>query len=216
MGKIHHEKMVLKGKGKNDLLPLLALFVAVILIVAMGIYFFYSGKGEDDHDHILEPTEGWLDTYSPVNSVGTSDNDWWTTYPNQNPDRGNIVSHPSWIEERLKDGPILVFAHSDNCMPCIQQQESVDGIMKNHGDEIFLFDLLSGVDERASEIFKIYDPNGSPNYIPLTILITIVEDGFGNERIGWHGIEGATGGEWLTNYVKDAISYHYLNVDDWS
>ncbi len=216
LGKVHDVKMVKREKGRKDVVPLLVLAVVIAVILTSGIYLLTTSDKGDVDTNVEQPSEGWLDTYSPKESVGSSDDDWWTSYPNQNPDSGVVVNHLSWIKEKLTDGPIIVFAHSDNCMPCIEQQESVDGIMKNYGDDIYLFDYLSGVDARASEVFKIYDPNGSPNYIPLTIIITIVEDSFGNERIGWHGTEGATGGEWLTNYVKDAIYYHHQNIEDWS
>ena len=71
-------------------------------------------------------------------------------------------------------------------------------------------------DARAAEAFQVYDPNGSPNYIPLTIIVTLVEDSGGNVRIGWHGNEGATGSQWLMKYVQDAIYYYQENVDNWS
>ena len=87
--------------------------------------------------------------------------------------------------------------------------------MNEYGNDIQFIDLLSGSDPEAMEAFDIYDANGSPNYIPLTIIVTLIEDSSGNVRIGWHSNEGATGGEWLTNYVKDAIYYHHINVDEW-
>lgn len=216
LGKVHHVKMVKGKKGKNDLLPLIGLTLAVVVIVVVGIYLLTSGDNGDDDTQSEGSKEGWLDTYSPEKGIGSSDDDWWTFYPDQHPSWGEMPDHPAWIREKLKDGPVLIFAHSDNCMPCIQQQESVNWIMKNHGDDIQLLDYLSGVDARAVEAFAAYDPNGSPNYIPLTVVITIVEDDFGNERIGWHGTEGETGDEWLSGYVKDAIYYHQENVDEWS
>ena len=221
LGKVHDVKMLKKEKGNKDIIPFVILLIVISGLIGIGVYLFIDSDNGDvdtnvEDNDFEEPSESWLDTYSPKKRVGSSDDDWWTSYPNQNPDRGEVVNHPSWIEEKLKEGPILVFAHSDNCMPCIEQQESVDEIMKNYGDEIHLFDYMSGVDARASEVFNIYDPNGSPNYIPLTLIITIVEDSSGNERIGWHATEGATGGEWLTNYVKDAIYYHHQNIDEWS
>ncbi len=213
--KVHDVKMVKREKGRKDLLPFFVLLVVITLIVSSGIYFLITSDSGGVDTTVEKPTEGWLSAYSPKESPGSSDDNWWTSYPDQNPNIGGVVNHPSWIEEKLKDGPILVFAHSDDCVPCIQQEETVKGIMKNYGNDIHLFDYLSGRDARASEVFKTYDANGPPNYIPLTVIITIVEDRFGNERIGWHGTEGATGGEWLADYVKDAIYYHNRNIDEW-
>ncbi|MBN1539565.1 MAG: hypothetical protein JW939_05425, partial [Candidatus Thermoplasmatota archaeon] len=126
LGKVHHVKMVQMDRGKNELLPLIGLIIVVMLVLGgIGVYFIVTGNKGDDGGGVDIPDEGWLDTYSPKEKVGSSDDDWWTVYPHQNPNDGDMPDHPSWITEKLKSGPVLVFAHSDNCVPCIQQQESV-------------------------------------------------------------------------------------------
>lgn len=164
---------------------------------------------DDNNDH-------WLENYSPLFDVGLSDNDWWTQYPKQNPSKGSTPIHPQWLVNMLYNGSILILGHSSGCKPCIEQQDSIKNIMDFFGEEIQFVDLQSGVDERANEIIKLYDPDGSPNCIPSTILLTLVKDGSGHIQIGWHSIEGATGDDWLINYVVDAIYYHYENVNEWS
>ena len=217
LDKVHHLQMVKKGEDKNNIVPLVVLLTMIIIVIAGGIYYLTGNDSENNEgDGHETPPEGWLDNYSPDERVGSSEEDWWTVYPTQNPSWGEMPDHPSWLTDKLKNGPILILDHSEGCEPCVQQQADVDSIMKNYGEDIQFVKLLSGTDARAAEVFQIYDPNGSPSYVPLTIIVTLVEDSSGNVRIGWHGDEGATGIEWLTDYVKDAIYYHHNNVDDWS
>lgn len=216
LDKVHHTEMYIKGQGRTTIIPVVGALIVIALLVAGGLYLFINNEKEDDDDGDTEtPSEGWLADYSPKKKIGNSEDDWWISYPNQNPNWGENPAHPSWVTEKLQKGPILILDHSEGCMPCIQQQEDVDSIMKNYGNYIQFLDLLSGSDPEATEAFPVYDSNGPPNYIPLTILITLVEDTSGNVRVGWHSTEGATGYDWLSNYVKDAIYYHHNNVDEW-
>lgn len=217
MEKVHGGPPVSKEAETNSFVPLLIVIVLVVGIIGAGIYYgFFSNNGSDNGNDIEVPDPDWLDSYSPKNRVSIYDDDWWVSIPQQNPSAGSTVSHPSWVTDRIKSKPLLVFAHSDNCMPCIEQQEFISEMMKVYGNDVQLLDLLSGNDARATEAFKAYDPNGSPNYIPLTAVITLAEDNTGTVRIVWHSIEGATGGEWLSNYVKDAIYYHHQYAARWS
>jgi len=216
MEKVHDTKPSSAGPEPKNFVPLLVVIGLVVLIIGAGIYYgMTSGSGGDDGDGIDVPYSDWLDSYSPKYRVSAYDDDWWTVLPQQNPSSGKQVPHPSWVTDRIKNKPLLVFAHSDNCMPCIQQQESIAEAMKVFGNDIQLLDLLSGNDARATEAFKSYDPNGSPNYIPLTVVITLAEDSGGTVRMAFHSKEGATGSEWLSNYIKDAIFYHHQNVGRW-
>ena len=213
----HRTKMYMKGHGRTAIIPVIGVLIVIVILVAGCVYLFFEDeKKNEDNGHINTPPEGWLDDYSPKEGIGTSEDDWWISYPDQNPNRGEMPAHPSWVMEKLQEGPLLILDHSDGCMPCIQQQEDVDSIIYDYGEDIQLLDLLSGSDPEASEAFPVYDANGSPNYIPLTILITLVEDSSGNVRVGWHSTEGATGYDWLSNYVRDAIYYHHHNVAGWS
>jgi len=215
--KVHHSEMKINGQRRTTIIPVVGVLIVIALLVAGGTYLLIiSDEGDDDNGDTDTPSEGWLDDYSPKEKIGNSEDDWWIPYPSQNPNWGEIPDHPSWVTEKLQEGPVLILDHSEGCIPCIQQQGDVDTIMKNYGNYIQFLDLLSGSDPEAGEAFPVYDANGSPNYIPLTIIVTLMEDTNGNVRIGWHSIEGATGYEWLSNYVKDAIYYHHENVDEWS
>ena len=214
---VHRTKMYIKGQRRTAIIPVVGVLIVIALLVVGGLYLFVNDEKEDDDNGDTDiPSEGWLDDYSPKERTGASEDDWWISYPSQNPNWGETPAHPSWVTDKLQDGPLLILDHSEGCMPCIQQQEDVDSIMKDFGNDIQFLDLLSGSDPEATEAFTVYDANGSPNYIPLTIIVTLVEDSSGNVRVGWHSTEGATGYEWLSNYVRDAIYYHHHNIDGWS
>ncbi|RLF60101.1 MAG: hypothetical protein DRN37_03225 [Thermoplasmata archaeon] len=213
--KVHKLEMV-HGTEKSNLVPLVILVILIVIISSVGIYFLSRGNSDGGGKGSSGPPEdGWLDDCIPVHDTGSGEDDWWIVYPDDHPDWGTDPDHPDWVLERLGRGPILILDHSDNCIPCLRQQEDVDSIMEYFGDDILLIDLLSGQDERASEVFGVYDPGGPPNYIPLSVIITLVKDVNGEVKIGWHSVEGATGEEWLTEHVKDAIYYHRENIDEW-
>ncbi|MCU0799243.1 MAG: hypothetical protein MUC62_06175 [Candidatus Thermoplasmatota archaeon] len=216
MEKVHDSKPSSAGSEPKNFVPLLVVIGLIVLLIGAGVYYGITSNNGPDDNGIDVPDSDWLDVYSPKFRASIYDDDWWTVSPQQSPSSGKQVAHPSWITERIKNGPILVLAHSEGCAPCIQQQEDVVTIKGIYGSDMQFLDLLSGSDARATEAFGSYDPNGSPNYIPLTILFTLIKDNSGNVRIAWHSHEGATGGEWLTNYVKDAIYYHHENVSGWS
>jgi len=151
-------------------------------------------------------------------SVGTGPDDWWTVYPDQHPNAGSEVDHPQWILDSLEEKPVLILDHSTGrCKACIDQESYVDAVLEDNGDDVTYENLISGGgDTRADELFDIYDPNGGKPYIPLTVILTLVEDSDGNVVVGWHSMEDPTGGEEMVrSYVEDAIDYHEENVGDW-
>lgn len=150
-------------------------------------------------------------------SVGSGSDDWWTVYSNQHPGAGSEVDHPSWVLDLLEDGPILILDHSTNCEACIKQEEAANAVLEEVGEDSIAFENLIAdpENERANALFEIYDPNAGTWYIPLTVIITLVEDEDGNVVVGWHSGEGDTGEDWLLSYVEDAIEYHEENVGDW-
>ena len=145
-------------------------------------------------------------------SVGTGPDDWWTAYPDHHPMAGSDVDHPPWVLKILQDRPLLILDHSTNCIPCIEQEKAADAVMEDYGDDIAYENLVPGVgDFNADEIFDIY----GIQYIPLTIVLTLVEDEAGNVVVGWHTAEDATGVDWLRSVVEDAIEFHEENVGGW-
>lgn len=214
--KVHGLEMV-HGSKKSNLFQLVILVILIVILSSVGIYVLSRGNSDGGGGSSRgPPEEGWIDDYRPMFDTGSGEDDWWIVYPDGHPNWGTYPDHPDWVMERLGRGPILILDHSDNCIPCIKQREDVDSIMVYFRDDIQSIDLLTGEDERADEAFGVYDPNGPPNYIPLTVLITLVRDVDGGVKIGWHAVEGATGEEWLSEHVKDAIFYHRENIDEWS
>jgi hypothetical protein len=168
---------------------------------------------DDDPKHDSE--EDWLDSYSPVYSTGSGDDDWWITYPEQHPSPGTDVEHLDWILDSLDRKPLVILAHSEGCIACQQQQEDMDELLEEHGEEVKYYDImLDGTDPRGSDLYEVYDPNKAQQYMPLTIIVTLVKDGGGGVKVAWHSQEGATGEDWLWNYTEDAICYHTNNVDN--
>ncbi len=177
--------------------------VAIIVVFAL-MMSMDTPEGEENPP---PPTSNWLDSYKPEHKTGSSKNDWWTAYPDINPAPGSPVDHPSWVEDVLDDGPLIILDHSEGCAPCVAQTGDIEAVMKYYQGQITYLDLLSGGDDqRAFDAFDAYDPNGDPPYIPLTIVITRVKDESGT-RIVWHSTEGATGQDWIVGYIQDAIYY---------
>lgn len=144
-------------------------------------------------------------------SVGSEKEDWWIEFPNS----GSEVNHPEWVLDALKEGPVLLFDHSTNCVGCIDQGNDIESVMEDFTDEeIIYYDIIAGEDDkRGYELFNIYEPEG---FIPLTILLTLVQDSDRDVVVGWHGVVGATGEEWVRSYVEDAIIYYDENFENWN
>ena len=60
-------------------------------------------------------------------SVGSGDDEWWTTYPDQSTGAANDVNHPSWVLDALKSKPVLIYVHK-SCSYCVPQTEAVQNI----------------------------------------------------------------------------------------
>ena len=188
-------------------LTILMALVTMLVVVAYAMNITNLEK-------VNQPTplpSNWLDSYTPEHRVGTLKNDWWTAYPDINPASGSPVDHPSWVEDALNDGPLIILDHSEGCAPCVAQTGDIEAVMRNfQGDIVYLDILADGSDQRAYDAFDAYDPNGDPQYIPLTVIVTRIEDEDGT-RIVWHSNEGATGQDWIEGYVKDAIYYFHMS-----
>jgi len=192
--------------GHRRDLAILSTVVVVLAIVAAVVHF--TPDTEEAPPPPLPP--GWPDGYQPVHSIGDLKNDWWEDYPAINPDPGGSVSHPAWVTDALRDGPVIILDHSEGCAPCVQQTADVTAVLADYQGRITFIDLLAdGSDQRAYDAFDAYDANGDPPYIPLTIIVTRLDGGDGT-RIIWHSAEGATGKDWLHDYIKDAV--HYYNT----
>jgi hypothetical protein len=200
---VHGSLLAIFSEHRRNLAFLTAV-VAMLVVVA----YVMSTTPSEEEDPLPSPPSNWLDSYTPEHKVGTLKNDWWTVYPNINPTSGSPVDHPSWVEDALNDGPLIILDHSEDCAPCVAQTRDIEALMRDYQGQITYFDILAdGSDQRAYDAFDAYDPNGDPPYIPLTVIVTRVKDVDGT-RIVWHSSEGATGKDWIEGYVKDSI-YHF-------
>ncbi len=121
-----------------------------------------------------------------------------------------------WVLAALVNKTIVILVHSDRCDPCIQQDEDMEEVLEEYGEEVEYYDIMSdGSDDRANDSFESYDPNNEQNYIPLTVMVSLIKDEDGDIKILWHSAEGATGKEWISDYMKDGIYYYYQNSEEW-
>lgn len=152
---------------------------------------------------------------SPKHSVGSGDDDWWTTYPSQSPISGSEVSHPPWILEALKSKLVVIYVHK-GCSYCKPQTDAMAEIVKEYGTKFTYYDISAeGNDKRAEQALQAYDPNGEVSYVPMTIIVTLAPDSKGKVVTVWHSTEDVTGKAWIEDYVKDATSYYDSNSAGW-
>ena len=145
--------------------------------------------------------------------IGTGANNFWIGYPSSHPSVGQIVSHPSFASASLEKGVVMILDHSVGCAPCVQQVAICNAVSSSHSSDLTYFDLTSGTNEpQASQVFAAYDPTGGVNYIPLTVILTKVQDSNGNVAIGWHSWEGVVDQATLESWISDALSYFEENA----
>jgi hypothetical protein len=149
-------------------------------------------------------------------SVGSGNDDWWTTYPDQSTGAGGEVNHPSWILDALKDKPVLIYVHK-SCSYCAPQTVAVQNITGEFNGKITIFDIgADGSDARSGEAMQAYDPNGGTMYVPLTVVVTLAPDAKGEVVPLWHSTDEVTGDGWIKNYVEDAIGQYDENSANWN
>jgi hypothetical protein len=171
---------------------------------------------------IAAAADDWA-AYQPGHALGTDKNDWWVRYPDQNVNAGLAVGHPSWVLEDLKSGPVLILDRSNRCRPCLRQLADVKKVLANTSLNVTYYDLnAESSDRRAEEIMSTYSPvGGGQSLVPLTVIVTLIEDEGGRPRVAWHSAfgnlvdaEGNDLGEiWLRSYLQDAIYYYRQNTD---
>lgn len=177
---------------------LLAAFIAATLIGGLSI------------------AEDW-DKYKPKYSTGSESADWWEVYPNQSAIVGTSVEHPQWVLDALEKKPILIMDHTTDCSSCKIQKANVEKVLPSYSKEITYYDLLAdGKDKRAFEILDTYNPTGGEQFVPTTVLITLIKGSGGNVTVAWHSEIDDMTEKQLSAYLKDAIYYYRQNADDWS
>ena len=150
-----------------------------------------------------------LSGYSPTYSLGSGDNDWWMSYPDENTNPGASVDHPSWVLQSLKERPVVILLHSASCKSCAAQMNALSRVLETYGKVVTYYDIMAdSKDPRGREAFEAYDPTGGSNYVPTTIFLTEIKDPKGKTSVAWHSYEDAMSESDVEAYVRDAIYYY--------
>ena len=197
---------------KSKLRPL-AITVVVLLILASASYILLKDDPEasnDDNGDDDEPddTQYWLTTYEQKFNLGSGDDDWWVKYPDQHPSNGTDFTHPSWVLNNLDNKPVVVLVGAEWCPACKQQETDLAPIINDLGSDFKYIYINTSKDERTMEAIS-YDPTGKENSIPVTAIVTKAKNTQGDKTVVWHSALGATGEQWLRQYIKDAIYLHH-------
>lgn len=158
----------------------------------------------------------WLNDYTPLRSIGSETNDFWINFPSFNPSSGQSVNHLSWVNDSIDSNVVLFVVHITGCVACQPQADRVINLSEKYEEYLVFLDLDAGlggsVEERAYEAY-FYDPDGSPGYIALTGVFTLVNNS-GNIEIGWHSWEKDVDYSELESWIRDAIYYYHINSED--
>jgi len=156
-------------------------------------------------------------SYTPEHAVGSGDDDWWTTYPDQHENSGMAVEHLDWVLKALKEKPLIILIHSSNCVPCLTQTPRISAAAESFSGDLEYYDMLaegSGY-EKAIGILDVYNPAGGAQYVPTAIFITLAKGSDGTVDVAWHSEIDAMSREKIDAYVKDSIHYYKQNAAAW-
>ena len=203
--------MVTKIKGVNmNMKKLLILLVLIIIVMFLSGCNSNSTDNKDDFDN-----QNWLDTYSPIHSVGNGSNNFWINYPTENPNSSQSVSHLPFVNNSLKEGCVLFVVHKTGCEACQPQADRVISLANKYGEKVKFHDLditLGGsVEQRAYDAY-LYDPDGPPGYIALTGVFTLINNN-GKIEYAWHSWEFDVDSSELETWIRDAIYYYHVNSE---
>lgn len=155
--------------------------------------------------------EDW-DSYKPVHSLGSGENDWWITHPSASGKADLPLKQADWITSALKDKPLIVLVHSSSCRPCVVQMANMEKVMASYGNEIEYRDLVaegSGLKD-ATELLINYSTSGRL-VVPTTVFFTLIKGPDGKAAVAWHSVEDVMSEGDIGDFAKDAIYYYRLN-----
>ena len=192
----------------------------LILLTLILIVMFLSGCNTNTTDNKDDgyndfDIENWLDTYSPVHSVGNESINFWINYPIDNPNSSQPVIHLPFVNDSLKEGCVLFVVHKTGCVACQPQADRVISLANKYGEKVKFHDLditLGGsVEQRAYDAY-LYDPDGPPGYIALTGVFTLINNN-GKIEYAWHSWEFDVDSSELETWIRDAIYYYHVNSE---
>ncbi|MEM3043328.1 MAG: hypothetical protein QXD84_07275 [Thermoplasmata archaeon] len=185
------------GRRRLDIIA-----IALVVTVVAGALALYALSRQGEEERGTGRGEG----YAPRHRPGSGPEDFWTVYPSGHVSAGKPVPFPSWVQEGSASKVLLILVHSEGCAPCIQQQADVAAVMRDatFAASVSYVDLLAdGSDQRAQDCFRLFDPEGAQNYIPLTVIVAMDPAG----TYFWHSWEGVTGRANLEGWLRDAMHY---------
>jgi hypothetical protein len=190
-----------QARRNRTALAATATLITVVIVVSMYLLLHRA------------PNDGGPDepAYKPSHPTGNGLENYWTVYPSSHVLAGGSVPIPAWAKDEAASRVLLILVHSEGCAPCIQQGADIARIMNDtrFSSTVNSLDMLStGTDQRAQDCFNILDPEGSANYIPLTIVMVRTPDG----AYLWHSWEGVTGKANLEGWLSDALHYQTAGV----
>jgi len=192
----------------NNKILLLALLIIIIVSI-----IFLSGCTDNQSDENTNDDPIWMNNYVPVHSLGEGSNDFWLTFPPDNPSNGLSIDHLDWVTNSLQDGCVLFVVHKTGCVGCQAQADRVIDLGDKYEMQLIFYDLdipLGGDIEKKAYDSYLYDPDGPPGYIALTGIFTLVK--YDDEiKYGWHSWEGDVEDTKMEEWVKDGIYYWYQN-----
>ena len=180
-------------------------FIALFVLVAM-VFSAIAG---------LALSEDW-NSYKPVHALGSGENDWWTTFPDQHSNAGSFVKHPTLVLDTLQEKPVFMLVHTSYCKDCVAQIANINKVLDSYRNDLKYDDILgegSGLKE-ATDLLTVYSPIGIP-HVPTTIFITLIKGSDGKVDVAWHSVEGLMSEDQIKAYVKDSIYYYQQNIAAW-
>lgn len=160
------------------------------------------------------------ESYSPAHDVGSGDDDWWTTYPDQHESTGSSVEHPDWVLDALKEKPVLILIHQTNCVPCKTQTPRIEAAVASFSGDMEYVDVLAEGSGylKAYDTLIIYDPYGEEDkyFVPTTVFITLAKGPDGTVDVAWHSEIDIMSQADIDDYVKDSIFYYKQNAAAWT
>jgi hypothetical protein len=184
--------------------------ISLMAIIAFSCVAFSGCTQENQNADAVN----WLDGYTPVHGIGSSEDDFWTVYPDMNPDAGKNVSHLQWVLDALQNSSVAFVVHQTGCTTCKPQADRVIALGEKYSGNLTVFDLdlaNGGVTEQRGNNAYVYDPSGPPGYIALTGIFTIIKVN-GQVAVGWHSWEGNVAD--METWVKDAICYYHMSSNE--
>jgi hypothetical protein len=152
----------------------------------------------------------------PEHPIGSGPEDWWIAYPDQHSNAGSSVDHQSWTLDPLAEKPVIVLIHRIGCPACVSQEAEIKKVLGDLGDEVTYLDVLAENDYgKTWSGLEVYDPNGNPRLVPVTVFLTLVPGPDGDADVAWHSATGHRDERWIRSYLNDAIALHDENSASW-